>query len=764
MPPVGDGDGVASKPSSTSSQSTSDKNKKYDVSNHNHSDSEEEDAEKALREAAMRDCCFNNAYWDGFSSEPLPPRVIKNKCDALFFHWFGKLVDLGVKRPIQLQDLWHVPEFNKAKVVTPNLEAEFAKQRRLHPDSKRVFFRALVFTRFCDTLVCGFYKMFGEGILYALPMLTQLLIQFVEEPTEYEWWFPYVIVLVMCVVNVTHTFVYQGYIDLTQRVGMHRRVAAQGMIYRKSLRVDQSKTSAGQISNLMSNDATKLQMGSLYVHNFYWQPLSALVCLILLYNVLGVASIAGLAVMLILVPFQAFFGKKTTQIRRKTLEATDRRVSAVRETLLGIKILKILTGERNASERGVEFRKKELHQVVRSYVIEAINFLMLDITPVVVTITTFSVYVALGGIMTPSIVFTAVALLAMLRKPLQMFPKVMTSTLDGWVAAVRLGKFLELPEIQRRKFVHEPDPDDVAVIISQAHARWRVTIANKAATLKANEQQSKQQKQDSKVNETDDNDKDSTVTEHQPNQETKRGPAHNKTQREETVKSSQETFGSAKLSGISLALGPGASAPAPAPAPAGEKRNNNNFGIVIGAVGTGKSSLMHLLLGEMQELSNEDNTPVEDNSNSAVSVRGSVAYVPQVPFVMNETIRQNILFGRSFNPDWYDRVVEACCLKQDLEDLPSGDLTLIGERGVTLSGGQKMRVALARAVYADAQVGALTVTFWFLFVSLCCYAESQHVTCYVGECDDRSTLLTMPWPQWTLASPIISSTTSMLAF
>ncbi|XP_062549079.1 multidrug resistance-associated protein 1-like isoform X2 [Armigeres subalbatus] len=113
---------------------------------------------------------------------------------------------------------------------------------------------------------------------------------------------------------------------------------------------------------------------------------------------------------------------------------------------------------------------------------------------------------------------------------------------------------------------------------------------------------------------------------------------------------------------------------------------------IVGGVGTGKSSLISALLGEMEKISGSVNTD------------GTIAYVPQQAWIQNATLRDNILFGRKYDQKKYDRVIECCALKPDLDMLPGGDSTEIGEKGINLSGGQKQRVSLARAVYADADI------------------------------------------------------------
>ncbi|OWF40077.1 Multidrug resistance-associated protein 1 [Mizuhopecten yessoensis] len=113
---------------------------------------------------------------------------------------------------------------------------------------------------------------------------------------------------------------------------------------------------------------------------------------------------------------------------------------------------------------------------------------------------------------------------------------------------------------------------------------------------------------------------------------------------------------------------------------------------VVGSVGSGKSSILSAILGEMEKLKGKAN------------VKGSIAYVAQQAWIQNATLQDNILFGKTKYQTEYSNVLDACALKTDLEILPAGDETEIGEKGINLSGGQKQRVSLARAVYQDADI------------------------------------------------------------
>ena len=82
--------------------------------------------------------------------------------------------------------------------------------------------------------------------------------------------------------------------------------------------------------------------------------------------------------------------------------------------------------------------------------------------------------------------------------------------------------------------------------------------------------------------------------------------------------------------------------------------------------------------------------------NGSIEIAGTLGYSSQDPWVFSGTVKDNILFGREFDEEWFNQILEECCLKEDISLLPHSDLTLVGERGVTLSGGQKARITLAR--------------------------------------------------------------------
>lgn len=282
-------------------------------------------------------------------------------------------------------------------------------------------------------------------------------------------------------------------------------------------------------------------------------------------------------------------------------------MNVANEVFAGIRAVKVLAWETPFSAQLQDIRTEELIKLRRLLLVRTLNFLVSTITPILIAVGTFTMYSLLGNRLTAAKVFTSLALFNLLRKPMQMYPRVMNAVLDAWVSIKRLQTYLLEDEVHRRVFEKAPSPEAVRVSFTQASFGWAA----------------------------------------------KGNPA---------------------LHLLDLAAGPGA------------------FVCVVGAVGCGKSALLSALLGELH------------NQGGTTEVVGTVAYVPQQPFIVNATLRDNILFGTPYDASRYQSAVVACQMEDDLKLLPFGDLTEIGERGINLSMGQKMRVALARAVYYDADI------------------------------------------------------------
>ena len=149
--------------------------------------------------------------------------------------------------------------------------------------------------------------------------------------------------------------------------------------------------------------------------------------------------------------------------------------------------------------------------------------------------------------------------------------------------------------------------------------------------------------------------------------------------------------------------------------------------VITGPVGSGKSTLLSAIAGELSEI------------QGTISCPGTLVYVPQTPWVFSGTIRENILFGQPYDEPKYTRITEVCALKEDMQQFPDHDQTVVGERGEVLSGGQQARVSLARAVYADADLYLLDDP-----LSAVDYNVGQHIfeNCIKGLLRDKTRVLT----------------------
>lgn len=358
----------------------------------------------------------------------------------------------------------------------------------------------------------------------------------------------------------------------------------------------------------MSVDAQRFMDLATYINMIWSAPLQVILALYLLWRNLGPSVLAGVAVMILLVPINAVMAMKTKTYQVAQMKSKDNRIKLMNEILNGIKVLKLYAWELAFREKVLEIRQKELKVLKKSAYLAAMGTFTWVCAPFLVALSTFAVYVKVNknNILDAQKAFVSLALFNILRFPLNILPMVISSIVEASVSLKRLRVFLSHEEL---------DPDSII-----------------------------------------------------------RGPITNA---EGSIVVKNATFSWSKTDPPSL--------------------NSINFTVpegsliaVVGQVGCGKSSLLSALLGEM------------DKKEGYVVVKGSIAYVPQQAWIQNATLEDNIIFGREMNESRYKRVIEACALLPDLEILPMGDRTEIGEKGVNLSGGQKQRVSLARAVYCNA--------------------------------------------------------------
>ncbi|XP_029065759.1 multidrug resistance-associated protein 4 isoform X2 [Monodon monoceros] len=463
-------------------------------------------------------------------------------------------------------------------------------------------------------LVLGIFTLIEESTRVVQPIILGKIIGYFENynPTDSAALYKaygYAGVLSAC--TLVLAILHHLYFYHVQCAGMRLRVAMCHMIYRKALclsNLAMGKTTTGQIVNLLSNDVNRFDQVTIFLHFLWAGPLQAIIVTILLWMEIGISCLAGMAVLIILLPLQSCIGKLFSSLRSKTAAFTDTRIRTMNEVITGIRIIKMYGWEKSFADLITSLRRKEISKILRSSYLRGMNLASFFVASKIIVFVTFTTYVTLGNVITASRVFVAVTLYGAVRLTVTLFfPSAVEKVSEAVVSIRRIKNFLLLDEITQCN-PQLPSDGKMIVDVQDFTASW------------------------DKASET------------------------------------------PTLQGLSFTVRPG------------------ELLAVVGPVGAGKSSLLSAVLGELPP------------SQGLVSVHGRIAYVSQQPWVFSGTLRSNILFGKKYEKERYEKVIKACALKKDLQLLEDGDLTVIGDRGTTLSGGQKARVNLARAVYQDADI------------------------------------------------------------
>ncbi|XP_050098722.1 probable multidrug resistance-associated protein lethal(2)03659 [Anopheles aquasalis] len=452
-------------------------------------------------------------------------------------------------------------------------------------------------------------------------------------------------------------------------LGMKLRVAACSMIYRKSLRLSKTAlgdTTAGQVVNLLSNDVGRLDLAVLFLHYLWLGPLETVVVTYLMYREIGISAIFGVIFLLLFIPLQAYLGKKTSVLRLRTALRTDERVRLMNEIIQGIQVIKMYTWEKPFASLVAMARKKEIKVIRYVSYIRGILLSFIMFTTRVSIFISLVAYALLGEIVTAEKAFAITAYYNILRATMTIFfPQGIAQFAEALVSVRRIQKFMQYEEIETAEGVSMTaivEQHDVSS--SSSEMQQEKESANPLAL--PNNRLIKHSESDG------------LKEEHQPQQLNGDAEGNHLSDAgvivEKAVARWDPKATELTLDGVDLHVQPG------------------TLVAVIGPVGAGKSSLIHAILGEL---------PLESGN---IRVNGRVSYASQEPWLFSGTVRQNILFGLPMDRERYKRVVKTCALERDFHLFASGDKTIVGERGVSLSGGQKARISLARAVYRRAEV------------------------------------------------------------
>ncbi|KAI6887500.1 ATP-binding cassette glutathione S-conjugate transporter [Hortaea werneckii] len=534
----------------------------------------------------------------------------------LTFGWMTPMMRYGYKEFLTQEDLWNLRKCD----TTGSTFMDFDDAWKLELQKKKPSLWIALFRSFGLPYLSGAIIKSGSDILaFVQPQLLRYLIAFVDSYRPFREPQPPVkgaaIALAMFAVSVGQTACLHQYFQRAFETGMRVKSALTASIYQKSMRLSsegRAAKSTGDIVNYMAVDTQRLQDLAQYGQMLWSAPFQITLCLVSLYQLVGISMLAGLGAMLAMIPINGFIARISKTLQKRQMKNKDARTRLMTEILNNMKSIKLYAWT-TAFMNKLNFIRndQELHTLRKIGAVTAIANFTWSTTPFFVSCSTFAVFVATSNApLTTEIVFPALTLFNLLTFPLAVLPMVITAIIEASVAVNRLTDYFTAPELQ---------PD--AVLRSEPVGTGEESVRIRDATFTWNKDGDRNVLQDINFS------------------------AH-----------------------------------------------KGELSCILGRVGAGKSSFLETMLGDLYKIRGE------------VVMRGTSAYVAQSPWVMNASVRENVVFGYKWDPQFYDRTIKACALIEDFASLPDGDQTEVGERGISLSGGQKARLTLARAVYARADI------------------------------------------------------------
>jgi ATP-binding cassette subfamily C (CFTR/MRP) protein 1 len=416
----------------------------------------------------------------------------------------------------------------------------------------------------------------------------------------------------------------------------------------------------GRIINLMSVDTYRIDQAFGMFHMLWCAPISIIVTLILLIVNLGYSALAGFALLVICMPLLARAIRGLFARRMVINRMTDQRVSLTQEILQAVRFVKFFGWETAFLDRIFSLRKREIRSIqLLLGTRNAINAISMSM-PIFASMLSFITYSLSSHVLDPAPIFSSLALFNALRMPLNFLPLVLGQVIDALGSFKRIEEFLTAEE--QNEDINWDDGCEKAIVMDHADFVWErspTTDPDKGHDGKGPRSHKQVQK----------------------DKKTRKAAA-----KKAAKKAGDEAEGGLDSASTLTEMEP-------------FKLFDMDFTVgrgeliaVIGTVGSGKSSLLAALAGDMRRTSGN------------ITLGASRAFCPQYAWIQNETVKDNIVFSKTFKQDWYDSVVDACALRPDFDMLPNGDMTEIGERGITVSGGQKQRLNIARAIYFDADI------------------------------------------------------------
>ncbi|KAF5850404.1 hypothetical protein GGP41_002612 [Bipolaris sorokiniana] len=640
------------------------------------------------------------------------PEYTAGLFSKLTWQWMQPIMQVGYKRPLEKNDIWEVNPDRSADLLAAKLEAAF--NRRREQGGEKPLLGAMFDTFKWEFIIGGLCQLSASVIQAIAPFVLRYLISFavkayiaqrrgVPGPPIGEGIGLVVAITVMQFLQslATNHFMYRGMMiggeargvlialifNKAMKLSGRAKAGGQAILeapppdlkpgseaelkwYKKILKKKEKKQGPktqvgvagdgegwgnGRIVNLMSTDTYRIDQASGFFHMIWTAPIGILITTALLLVNLTYSALPGLGLILIAMPLLGRAVK--TLFRRRVVinKITDQRVSLTQEILQGVRFVKYFGWETSFLERIQAIRKKEIHGIqilltIRNAVL-AVGMSM----PVFASMISFITYSQFNSNLDPAPIFSSLALFNSMRIPLNFLPLVIGQVIDANASVKRIQEFL-LAEEAEESGRWDYDAKD-AVVLRDADFTW--------------ERHPTQEAEDGPGKGGAPGKKGETKKEKKAAAEAMRASGATTPSDAAAVEEEEKPF---EIKGLNLTFG------------------RNELVAIIGGVGSGKSSLLAALAGDMRK------------TNGEVIFGASRAFCPQYAWIQNATVRENIIFGKEFNRKWYDQVVDACALRPDLDMLPHNDATEIGERGITVSGGQKQRMNIARAIYFNADI------------------------------------------------------------
>eukprot|EP00941_MAST-03F_sp_MAST-3F-sp1_P000339 g339.t1 len=470
------------------------------------------------------------------------------------------------------------------------------------------------------------------------------------------------------------------------------RIAVTVSVYEKSLRLtaaERQRKTLGELVNLMQVDATKIEMFCTQLHVLWDGILQIVGYLAILYTFIGWPCFVGLFVMILAAPLQRKIMLSLFGLNRKMVTHTDTRVKNTNEAIQGIRCVKMYSWEENFERTIGESRNHELHFLKKAAYLRGFSRAYMGALPALVAVSSFIVFAATEDIsaIKPATLFAALVAFGQLRFPLLFYPMALAQLAQAKVSLTRIAEFLVMDEVHTNTLTDQNQKVEVTKKRSNSAATEIALVASSGHRDFGKQSQIIRGKYVKNSNAKMDGRgvvslEDVTLYWSDPGKKS-----------DDDVGAATKHDDGAVGGGAGIVLNESEnSISLPILSSLSFNPITGGLNAIVGSVGSGKSSLCFAILNEMVL------------KEGTITVNGRISYANQMPWILNATLRENILFGLPFVKERYWKVVKACQLEHDLDLLDYGDLTEIGERGINLSGGQKQRVSVARAVYADLDI------------------------------------------------------------